>query len=81
MDGSKNTIFKVGFAALFLDITIKGALPEEASVHTAEMIAIKPTLKDIQKREDMRWVIYTDLLSSILAIKNNRENHTILNQI
>ena len=23
----------------------------------------------------MRWVIYTDSLSSILAIENNRENH------
>ena len=29
----------------------------------------------------MKWVIYTDLLSSILAIENNRENHAILNQI
>ena len=29
----------------------------------------------------MRWVIYTDLLSSMLAIKNNRENHPILNHI
>ena len=31
--------------------------------------------------KDMRWVIYMDLLSSMLAIKNNRENHPILNQI
>ena len=29
----------------------------------------------------MRWVIYTDSLSSILAIENNKENHPILNQI
>ena len=29
----------------------------------------------------MKWVIYTDSLSSILAIENNRENHPILNQI
>ena len=34
-----------------------------------------------KKREEMRWVIYTDLLSSILAIENNRVNHPILNQI
>ena len=29
----------------------------------------------------MRWVIYTGSLSSMLSIKNNRENHPILNQI
>ena len=29
----------------------------------------------------MRWVIYTDSLSSMLAIENNTENHPILNQI
>ena len=65
-----------------MDITRRGALPEEASNHTAEMTAIKITaLREIQKREDMRWVIYTVSLSSILNIENNRENHPILNQI
>ena len=29
----------------------------------------------------MRWVIYTDSLNSMLAIENNRENHSISNQI
>ena len=29
----------------------------------------------------MRWMIYTDSLSSMLTIENNRENHPILNQI
>ena len=38
-------------------------------------------MKEIKERKDIRWVIYTDLLSSILAIENNRENHPILNQI
>ena len=45
------------------------------------MTTIKIAMKEIQIREDMRWVIYTDSLSSMLAIKNNRENHPILNQI
>ena len=48
--------------------------PEEASIHTAAM-------KEIKEREEIRWVIYTDSLSSMLAIENNRENHPILNQI
>ena len=29
----------------------------------------------------MRWVIYTDSLSSIFTIENKREDHPILNQI
>ena len=51
--------------------------PEEASIHTTEMTANKET----KEKEDIRWVIYTDSLSSILAIENNRESHPILNQI
>ena len=73
MDGSKSTGRKVGYAAVFTDSTRRGALPEEASIHTAEMTA----MKEIKEREDIRWVIYTDSLSSMLAIKN-RENHPIL---
>ena len=76
-DGLKSTRRKVKFAEIFTDIIRSGALPEEASIHIAEMIA----MKEIQKREDMRWVIYTDSLCSMLAIENNRENHPILNQI
>ena len=39
------------------------------------------TIKKIKERKEIRWVIYTDSLSSMLAIKINRENHPILNQI
>ena len=76
MDGSKSTGRSVGFAVVFADITRREALPEEA-----EMTSIKTVMREIQKREDMRWVIYTDSLSSLLAIENNRENHPVLNQI
>ena len=38
-------------------------------------------MREIQKREDMRRVIYTDSLSLTLCIENIRENHPILNQI
>ena len=64
-DGSKSTGRKVGFAAVFADITRRGTLPEETSIQTAEMIATKVAMKGVKKREDMRWVIYTDSLSSI----------------
>ena len=38
-------------------------------------------MKEIKERKGIRWVIYTDSLSSMLAIENNRENHPILNHI
>ena len=52
---SKSTGRKVGCAAVFTDITRRGTLPEEASIHTPEMTA----MKEIKEREDIRWVIYT----------------------
>ena len=44
----------VGLAAVFSDITRRSALLKEASIHIAEMTAIKVALKDIHKREDKR---------------------------
>ena len=67
-DGSKSTGRKIGFAAEFADITRRETLPEETSIHTAEMKAIKISMKEIQKRESMKWVIHADSLNSILAI-------------
>ena len=78
---AKNTGRKVGFAAVFADITIRGALPDEAFIHTAEMTTIKIAMREIEKREDMTCIIYTDLPSSMLAMENNRENYPISNQI
>ena len=45
------------------------------------MTAIKIALKETQKGEVKRWVIYTDFQSSIQSIQYNKENHPILNQI
>ena len=78
IDGSKSIGRKIGFAAVFSDTTRKKALPE-VFIHTAEMTTIKTALKEIKKRKDIRWVIYTLSLSSMLAIENNKENHPILN--
>ena len=50
-DGSKSTGRKVGYAAVFTDSTRREALPEEASIHTSEMTAIKK----IKKRERAQW--------------------------
>ena len=49
-DGSKSTGRKLSFAAVLEGITRRGTLPEEASIHTAEMIAIKTAMRQIQKK-------------------------------
>ena len=51
---------KVDFTAVFTVIDGSGALPEEAFIHTAKMTAIKIALKEIQKKEDKRWVMHTE---------------------
>ena len=64
-DGSKSMGSKIGFAPFFIDITRRGVQPEETSIYTAEMMAIKVELKKIYKREDKKWVIYTNSQSYI----------------
>ena len=71
---------KVGFAAVFTDITRREALPEVVFIHTAKMTAIKVALKEMHKREDKRWVICTLSQSSMQSIEYKKENHLILNQ-
>ena len=67
----------VGFAAVFTNITRRGALPEEAFIHTTKMTAIKIALKEIYKRKDKKLVIYTDSQRSMKSIKYNKKNHLI----
>ena len=38
-------------------------------------------MREIQKKDDVRWVIYTDSLSSMQAIKNNRKPSKIKSDI
>ena len=49
-DESKSMGRKLGFTVVFTVITRDGSLPEEASIHTAEMTAIKVALKAIHKK-------------------------------
>ena len=73
-DGSKNMGKKVGFATVFIDITRRGSLTEEASLHTTEMTAIKVALKEIHRSEDKKWVIYKDSQRSMQSIEYSKEN-------
>ena len=71
--GSNDTEKKVGFAEVFADITRRRALPEETSIHTVEITAIKIAMRKIFKKENKRLVIYTDPLISMLVIDNNKK--------
>ena len=42
---------KVGFPAVSENITRRGALPEDASIHTAEMSAIKIAQRETKKED------------------------------
>ena len=44
-------MYSIFLLLLFVDITRSSTLPEEASIHTAEMTAIKMAMKEIKKRE------------------------------
>ena len=60
---------------VFTDNTRRRALPDEVSIHTVEMIAIKVALKDIYKKENKRWVIYT-MLKALYSPSNTIKNIT-----
>ena len=51
-DRPKSRRRKVDFTAVFADITRRGALPEEASIHTAEMTTIIFAMREIQKKRE-----------------------------
>ena len=71
-DRSKNIRRKVSFAEVFTDITRRGALFEETSIHTDEMTAMKVLLKEVHKKEDKRWVIqYIQILKALCSPLNS----------
>ena len=58
-------------------ITVKKRLPPVSSVFNAEMYAIFLALKIIVSSEDNEFVIFTDGLSALQFIDNNKMDHRI----
>ena len=56
----------LGFATAFTDVTKRRAVPEEASIYTDEMTAIKIALKKIYKGEKKDSYYYR--LSELYAV-------------
>ena len=51
----KSEVNKVFFAAVFLDIIGRGALPKETFIQTVKMTAIKTCLKEIYNRNNIGY--------------------------
>ena len=79
-DGSRSE-GGVGFAAVFPNSTIKGTLPPEASIFSAELFAIKAALSKIETSEDQKWTIFSDSKSSLEAIEAYNPTHPIVKSI
>ena len=53
-DRSKITGKKTSCSAVYFNIARKRTLPKEAYIHTTEITAIKPVMKDIYKKEVLK---------------------------
>ena len=60
---------------------IRGALPGEATIFTAELQAIKVALNVIETSNNQKWTIFTDSQASIKAIAQQNPKHTLIKTI
>lgn len=79
-DGSKEGS-RVAAAAVVKASLLCCRLPDDASVFTAELTAIKLALNWIARDHHMKFVVFSDSLSSMQAIYNRRTGHPILQDI
>ena len=57
---------------------IKEPMSKEASIYTAELMAILQALKKIEKLDDRYWTIYSDSQLALQAIKEYRPKLSIM---
>ena len=79
-DGSK-TSQGVGFAAVSSNKTYAFSLPKEASVFTAELMAILYALKLAEELESNKFVVYSDSRSAIEALRSYSHSNQLVKQI
>lgn len=79
-DGSK-TETGVGSAFVMDHVTRSFTLPQRATVYTSELIAIIKALSFIEVCDGDEYVIFTDSLSSLLALKDFNTQHPLLQDI
>ena len=79
-DGSK-TLEGVGSAFICGDTIHQFSMPSNASVFTAELVAIRNALHFIRQSDANRHVILTDSLSSLMALRVFNPSHVFLTDI
>ena len=79
-DGSKSED-GVGFAAVSVDSTTQGSLPPEASIFTAELLAIRAAVKMTKDIRNSSVVIYCDSRSALQAIDSLNSPHPVVREI
>ena len=79
-DGSKS-IEGVGYAAIFPQKVIKRHISSDASIYTAELMAILTSLKEILIQRGKSYVIVSDSQSALTAIKSFNPDHSIIIEI
>ena len=79
-DGSK-TDAGVGCAFVMGLTTRSFTLPSHATVYTSELIAIHKALSFIEVCEGLRYVIFSDSLSSLLALMAFNPSHPLLQDV
>ena len=79
-DGSQ-TEHTVGCAALMGSTSLKENLPSTSSIYTAELRAILIAFELINKSYTEHFVICTDLVSSLMSIRNLKQDHPLLPNI
>ncbi|KAK6189067.1 hypothetical protein SNE40_005112 [Patella caerulea] len=79
-DGSKDDD-RVASATVTPSETISVRLPPAASIFTAELQAICQALEFIQSSSSLKYIIFTDSLSSLQAIKNKQLAHPLVADI
>ena len=73
-DGSKATN-RVAAAAYGRDASLQARLPDDASIFTAELQALKMAFDLIETSNGHQFIVFTDSLSSLLALKGHELKH------
>ena len=79
-DGSK-TDEGVGFAITFENNSESRRIPKEASIFTAELLAILLALKRVYQVRQKSFVIVSDSRSALMAIEGYNSSHPIIIEI
>ena len=82
-DGSKSQQ-RVGFGVVYGDNQehhIRGTLPKEATVYTAELHAIKAALFMIEQSNNQEWTVFSDSQASMMAIAQQNPKHPLVRSI